>query len=117
MEKINHKVKIMGSTYKVVCDETPEYMENLAHEVDTKITKLLNQGSTLSTTQAAIIAALEFADASKKSDSSSDLLKEKLKLSLEDVAKARKECDFYKRELERLQGKKIEEDEKNPALW
>ncbi len=116
MEKITHKIKIAGNTYNVTCDETPEYMSKLAHEVDVKIDKILS-GSTISTTQAAVIAALEFADLSKKSDSSSLELREKLKISLEDVAKARKEADFYKRELERLQGKKAEENEKNPALW
>ena len=116
MEKINHKVNIAGSSFRVVSDDSPEYMASLAKEVDLKMDALLKNG-TLSTTQAAIITALEYADMLKKSDSSTDTIKAQLKESLKDVANAKKEADFYKRELERLQGTKIEESEENPALW
>lgn len=116
MEKITHKVKVAGSTFKVVSEDSPEYMASLAREVDIKIDKLLNN-STLSTTQAAVIVALDYADSLKKSDSSSDTLKAQLKESLKDVATAKKEADFYKRELERLQGAKKEDEAKNPSLW
>ena len=116
MEKINHKVNIAGTSLKVVSDDSPEYMAALSKQVDLKIAKILKNGS-LSTTQAAVIAALEYADMLKKSDSSTDTIKLQLKESLKDVAAARKEADFYKRELERLQGTKKEEDDKNPALW
>ena len=41
----------------------------------------------------------------------------KLLTLFHNVANAKKEADFYKRELERLQGSKIEENKENPALW
>ena len=91
-------------------------MAALAKEVDLKIDALLKK-STMSTTQAAVIVALDYADTLKKSASSTDTIKAQLKESLKDVANAKKEADFYRRELERLQGTKKEEDKENPALW
>lgn len=116
MEKISHKLNVAGSSYKIVSEDSPEYMAALAKEVDLKIDALLKK-STMSTTQAAVIVALDYADTLKKSASSTDTIKAQLKESLKDVANAKKEADFYKRELERLQGTKKEEDKENPALW
>ncbi|MBR6552585.1 MAG: cell division protein ZapA [Clostridia bacterium] len=116
MEKINHTVKVAGFTFKVVSEDSSEYMSQLAREVDLKIDALL-KNSTISTTQAAVAIALDYADTVKKNDSSTENLKTQLKESLQDVANARKEADFYKRELERLQGSKLEENKENPALW
>ncbi|MBE6748399.1 MAG: cell division protein ZapA [Ruminococcaceae bacterium] len=116
MEKITHKVKVAGVTFSIVSDDTPEYVAALAKEVDLKIDSLFKNGN-LSATQAAVIAALDYADSLKKSGSSTDTIKAQLKERLKDVAKARQEADFYKRELERLQGTKIEENKENPALW
>ena len=116
MEKTKHTVKVAGFSFKVVSEDSSEYMSALAKEVDLKIDALL-KNSTLSTTQAAVAVALDYADTVKKNDSSTESLKTQLKESLQDVAVARKEADFYKRELERLQGSKIEENKENPALW
>jgi cell division protein ZapA len=116
MEKISHKLNVAGSSYKIVSEDSPEYMAALAKEVDLKIDALLKK-STMSTTQAAVIVALDYADTLKKSASSTDTIKAQLKESLKDVANAKKEADFYRRELERLQGTKKEEDKENPALW
>lgn len=116
MEKISHKLNVAGSSYKIVSEDSPEYMASLAKEVDLKIDALLKK-STMSTTQAAVIVALDYADTLKKSASSTDNIKAQLKESLKDVANAKKEADFYKKELERLQGTKIEEQKENPALW
>ena len=116
VEKISHKVKVAGTSFKVVSGDTPEYIASLAKEVDLKIDGLL-KNSTISVTQAAVAVALDYADTVKKNDASTENLKTQLKESLQDVANARKEADFYKRELERLQGSKIEENKANPALW
>jgi cell division protein ZapA len=116
MEKTKHTVKVAGLSFKVVSEDSSEYMSALAREVDLKIDALL-KNSTISTTQAAVAVALDYADTVKKNDASTENLKTQLKESLQDVAIARKEADFYKRELERLQGSKIEENKANPALW
>lgn len=116
MEKRTHKIKIANAAFSIVSDDTPEYVAALAREIDLKINSV-SKSNNMSTTQAAIIVALDYADSLKKSDSSTDAIKQQLKESLKDTAEAKKEASFYKKELERLQGTKIEENNSNPSLW
>lgn len=118
MEKNTKKLKIAGEEYFVTSEEAPEYMESLAREIDAKMGNLL-KNSNLSTTQAAVLAALDFADAAKKSTSTTDNLRAQLKDYLEDAAKAKSERDFYKRELDKTKAaKKVEGGDKgSSSLW
>ncbi len=116
MEKTTHKIKIANAAFSIVSNDSPEYVSALAREVDLKIDALLKNNN-MSTTQAAIITALDYADSLKKNDSSTNSLKEQLKESLKDTADAKKEAAFYKKELERLQGSKIEDGDTPPSLW
>ncbi len=115
MERQKHKLTIAGVDYTVVSDESREYMEELAHDVDLKMESVL-KGGRISTTQAAVLVALEYADDAKKNGSSSDNLRSQLKEYLEDAAKAKSERDFYKRELDRLNALK-EADIPKDRLW
>ena len=101
MEKNKVSLTIAGSEYVVVSEEEPAYTEELASEVDAKISAIL-KSSNLSITQAAILAALDFADEAKKQKAAADNLRSQLKEYLEDAAKAKGERDFYKRELEKV---------------
>jgi len=115
MDKMTHALKIAGEEYKIVSDESAEYMNDLAHEIDLKIADIL-RGSHISTTQAAVLVALQYADSSKKNSSTTDNLRLQLKEYLEDAANAKTERDFYKRELERI--KAIGNTEAKPSsLW
>ena len=58
MEKIVHKLKIAGEEYRIVSDESAEYMQSLAHELDVKMSAIM-KGSHISTTQAAVLVALQ----------------------------------------------------------
>lgn len=117
MEKKVHKLLIAGEEYRIVSDESMEYMQELAHELDTKMTNIL-RGSRVSTTQAAILVALQYADEATKNSGNADSLRSQLKSYLEDAAQAKSERDFYKRELERIKAVS-EAEEKNPSgrLW
>lgn len=117
MEKKVHKLLIAGEEYRIVSDESMEYMQELAHELDTKMTSIL-RGSRVSTTQAAILVALQYADEATKNSGNADSLRSQLKSYLEDAAQAKSERDFYKRELERIKAVS-EAEEKNPSgrLW
>ena len=101
MEKKVHKLLIAGEEYRIVSDEGSDYMQELAHELDAKMTSIL-RGSKISTTQAAILVALQYADEAIKNSGNADSLRSQLKSYLEDSAQAKSERDFYKRELERL---------------
>ncbi len=101
MEKKVHKLVIAGVEYRISSDEPAEYMQSLAREVDSKMSSLL-KGNSISTTQAAILIALQYADDAAKNGGSADSLRAQLKGYLEDAAQAKSERDFYKREVERL---------------
>lgn len=102
MEKNKVQVKIGGASYTIVTDDEPEYVENLADDLNAEIKSICNANPTLSMTQAAILVALDQADACKKATASSDNLRAQIKDYLEDSARARMEVDVARREVERL---------------
>ena len=116
MDKKLHKLRIAGEEYRIVSEESSEYMQELAREVDVKLTTIL-RGSRVSTTQAAILVALQYADDAMKNSGSADSLRSQLKAYLEDAAQAKSERDFYKRELERLKATTSSDDNNTGRLW
>lgn len=116
MEKKVHKLHIAGEEYRIVSDESTEYMQDLAREVDAKMTTIL-RGSRVSTTQAAILVALQYADDAAKNSGNADTLRSQLKAYLEDAAQAKSERDFYKRELERIKAVNNAEENNIGRLW
>ena len=96
------KLEIRGINYYINTDESPEYTEKLAKEIDERLAQILKGGSFISMTQAAVLVALEKADAAYKSNQEVESLKVQVKEYLEESAKAKSERDYYKRELERI---------------
>ena len=115
MNKTTHRLKIAGEEYRIVSDENSEYMNELAHEIDLKMAEILH-GARVSTTQAAVLVALQYADEAKKNGGTTDNLRLQLKEYLEDAAKAKSERDFFKRELDRIKAISNTED-KTGGLW
>ncbi len=102
MAKNRVHLKIGGSAYTVLTDDAPEYVEELAEELDKEMRSIINENPSLSVTQAAVLTALDKADTCKKSTASSDNLRAQIKDYLEDSARARMEVDVARREIERL---------------
>lgn len=115
MNKTTHRLKIAGEEYRIVSEESAEYMSELAHEIDLKMAEIL-RGARVSTTQAAVLVALQYADEAKKNGGTTDNLRLQLKEYLKDAADAKSERDFYKRELERIKAISKTED-KTGGLW
>lgn len=116
MDRITHKLKIAGEEYRIVSEESAEYMQDLAHEIDIKMNNVL-KGNHISTTQAAVLIALQYADEAKKNSGASDNLRKQLKEYLEDAAQAKSERDALKRELERVKAAAGGEDKPISSLW
>ncbi len=116
MEKKVHRLNIAGVEYRIVSDESAEYMQSLAHELDVKMSALL-KGNNISTTQAAVLVALQYADDANKNSGNADTLRSQLKSYLEDAAQAKSERDFYKREVERLKAVSDAEESNTGRLW
>ena len=102
MAKNRVHLKIGGSAYTVLTDDAPEYVEELAEELDKEMRSIINENPSLSVTQAAVLTALDKADTCKKCTASSDNLRAQIKDYLEDSARARMEVDVARREIERL---------------
>jgi cell division protein ZapA len=102
MNKNKVEIKIGGASYTIVSEDEPEYVEGLAEELDEEIKSVCYSNPSLSMTQAAVLVALDKADACKKATASSDNLRAQIKDYLEDSARARMEVDVARREVERL---------------
>lgn len=102
MEKNKVALKICGSSYTIVTEDDPDYVEGLGELIDKEMKAVGNEAPTLSQTQCAILVALDQADACKKATASADNLRAQIKDYLEDSARARMEVDVARREIERL---------------
>lgn len=100
MEKI--KIKIANEEYNIMTDDNLEYVAQLGEELDSRITEILTNSSRISVTQAAILLALEYADASKKCETTAENLRNQIQEYLEESARSRTDVEIMKRENERL---------------
>ena len=102
MEKNKVKLTICGAEYIIGSDEDSKYMIELGDEVDEKISTVLKQNPRISVTQAAVLAALEFADSEKKAVVSAENLRSKIQEYLEDSARAKTDREIAIRETDRI---------------
>ena len=102
MEKKKVKLTICGAEYVINSGEKDQYMVELGNEVDEKITSILRQNPRISVTQAAVLAALEFADAQRKANMDAENLRSSIQDYLNDAGRARTECEIAVREADRI---------------
>lgn len=102
MEKNRVSIKICGSSYTILTEDDTAYVEELAEFIDGEMKGVAQASPSLSTTQCAVLVALDQADACKKATASADNLRAQIKDYLEDSARARMEVDVARREIERL---------------
>ncbi|MCI8651819.1 MAG: cell division protein ZapA [Oscillospiraceae bacterium] len=100
-------VTIDGQEYTLVASEDAAYMKKVAAHVDEKLQEV-RQGGKVSSTDAAVLAALNMADEYFKSLEAAENLRMQIKESLEESKKLNLELSEAKREIFKLQtqGKK-----------
>ena len=98
-------VIIGGQEYTLVATEDPGYMEKVAQHVDTKLKEVL-AGTSASTTDAAVLTALNIADEYFKEVEASENLRGQLKDYLDEATALKMELSEAKREIFKLQNKK-----------
>lgn len=103
MDKVRVTLNICGNEYAINTDEDPTYVEGLGERLNEDLTKIIKDNSRLSITQAAILAALDYADEASKATATADNLRGQIKEYLEDSARYKMEAEVAKREVERLQ--------------
>lgn len=100
--KNNVTVKIAGVDYTLKTEESAEFTQGLAKEINSKINEIKNINPHISTNQIAILVALEYGCNCKKAEQRTEEIRAEIKAYLEDAAQAQSERDFYKREIERM---------------
>lgn len=96
------KLTIMGSEYSIIAEDEPKYVQALGKELDSKMTDIIKANGHLSVTQAAVLAALDYADESKKSTLTADRLREQIKDYLDDASAAKSKADIARHDMEKL---------------
>lgn len=116
---IKNKVKLTigGAEYAIVTEDDINYVTELGAELDEALTKTMQENPRISTTQAAILLALQYADEFKKANISADNLRSQIKDYLDDAASAKSKADWARHEAENakreLEASKLEIDRLN----
>ena len=94
------KLYIAGVEYSIIAEEDVKYVQDLGRDLDRALTKIMKESPRLSTTQAAVLAALSYADECKKASDAADRLREQIKDYLDDASNAKSKADWARHELE-----------------
>ncbi len=98
MNKNKVKIKICNTSFTVSGEDAVEYTLSVAAEVDRDVRSILTSSARISVTEAAILAALNYCDAYKKSEKSVDALRRRNRDYLDSAAKIRLQSEEYRRE-------------------
>lgn len=96
------KLNIGGSEYSILAEDDVKYVQELGKELDKAFTKIMKSNASISTTQAAVLLALDYADESKKAVATADRLREQIKDYLDDASDAKSKADWARHEAEGL---------------
>ncbi len=96
------RLTIMGTDYSVIAEDDPAYVQLLGKELDSKMEGIIKASGRLSVTQAAVLAALDYADESKKATATADRLREQIKDYLDDASAAKSKADIARHETDKF---------------
>ena len=96
------KATICGTTYTLVAEETLSYMRDIAARVDEEMTAILENDRHMSTTMAAVLTAVQYADKAIKEEKAADKFRVEYKQLLDASEKLQDELATAKAEAARL---------------
>ena len=102
MAKNRIKMSICGCDFAVCSEEDEAYIRSIGDEVQKSLNDMMEKNERLSLTMAAVIAAMNYCDASHKASSTAENLRTQIKNYLEDSSHARMDAEESHRELERI---------------
>ncbi len=103
MEPTNRiRIEIYGVKFVINSSESPNYVKQIAMEIDEAITKFMDSHPYSSLSDAYLISLLDYADKLKKSERNADHLRSQLSEYLEETARANIQADEYQREIDKL---------------
>ncbi len=101
-EKNRVKLSIAGCELVIVSDDADEYVRETGARVEDAMRRAMERGSGMSTTLAAVFAALEFCDSSVKERAAADNLRSQIKAYFDDASQAREEANRLRQQMESL---------------
>lgn len=101
MNRNKVRLSIAGGDYSLITEDDPKYIQALGKDVDLAIAKLMKENSRISTTQAAVLTTLQYADEWHKATETADRLREQIKDYLDDASSAKSKADLAKHEAEK----------------
>ena len=96
------RIEIYGVKFVINSTESPDYVKDIARELDEKIRDFMSSHPRSSVSDAYLISLLDYADQLKKSENNADHLRGQLSEYLEEAARAHIEADEYQREIDKL---------------
>lgn len=96
------KLNIAGAQYSIIAEDDPKYVQLLGKELDLKMAEIMKANPRLSTTQAAVLCALESVDSASKATLTADRLRDQIKDYLDDASSAKSKADWARHETESL---------------
>lgn len=116
MENTKVRVTICGGEYLFTTDENPEYVKNIAEQVDHLISDLMRNNGKISFNTAAVYAAVVAQDSARQERLVSENLRAQIKEHIAESARCRSEAEEARREVDRLRGELIKRDERIAEL-
>ena len=96
------KLYIAGVEYSIIAEDDVKYVQELGRDLDRALTKIMTESPRLSTTQAAVLCALDYADAAAKATLTADRLRDQIKDYLDDASSAKSKADWARHETDNL---------------
>lgn len=96
------RVNIGGKSFRIISDEKPEYLSDVADRVDKSISAMLFSNPSLTYEKAAVLAALKFCDDATKREISENNIKEESSQQITEEDNLRKQVVEYSNELSKL---------------
>lgn len=100
-DKNKVSVKIHGYEYKLVSDDSREYMQSIANYVDDRMTEISESNKKLSTAMVAVLTALNVADDHFKLKEEFEKVKTRMVDPMRDIDNTKEKIQVFSDELER----------------
>ncbi len=96
------RLNICGAEYSITSDDSKAHVVEMGKKVNEFMRSMMAGNTQVSTTQAAVLAALNFADEADKANKLAENLREQMKDYFADNVRAHQEADNARRELDEL---------------
>ncbi|HIZ55183.1 MAG TPA: cell division protein ZapA [Firmicutes bacterium] len=99
------EITICGKKYPLSTSENPEYVKELARQLEDRINRMMQTSDMMTISTATVLVALDILDESLTTNSNIDNIRTQIKTYVEEAANARNEASECKKELEEAKRK------------